>query len=151
MAMRGYGVLLTGESGTGKSELALQLVRRGHSLVSDDAPELVVEAGRLVGRSSYALAGKLQLRGLGVIDLKKLMPREALQASTGVDLVVSLSRSADTDARPLEGSPPQYCELLGIRLPCWILPVDQAPASPELVELAVQLFAHSQDKSVTWN
>ena len=103
--MSGSGVLLTGDSGTGKSELALQLVRRGHALVADDAPELSVESGRLIGRSSCALEGKLQLRGVGVVNLEALHGPDALQSRSTVDLIIQLSRRAETDARPLAGLP----------------------------------------------
>lgn len=149
--MSGSGVLLTGDSGTGKSELALQLVRRGHALVADDAPELSIESGRLIGRSSRALAGKLQLRGVGVVNLEALHGPDALQPRSTVDLIIQLSRRAEADARPLSGSQPGRTTLLGIPLPCWTVPVDRAPASPELIELAVALVTRNAGATRAWN
>ncbi len=139
------------DSGTGKSELALQLVRRGHALVADDAPELTVDQGRVIGRSSYALAGKLQLRGLGVLDLGERLGSDALKSSAPIELIIALSRQAETDPRPLEGSRPGQQILLGVRLPCWTIPVDRAPASPELIELAAQLTIRQPGSHTVWN
>jgi len=155
MAMYGRGVLLTGDSGTGKSELALQLIRRGHALVADDAPEFEPDGNHWTGRSSVALRGLLQLRGVGVIDVPALLGDHAIRDAIRVDLLIHLTRVPDTDARPLDGSAPAQVEFLGQPLPQWSIPVDTAPASPELIELAVRSAGLADEQPmmepVTWN
>ena len=137
MAMYGCGVFLTGDSGTGKSELALRLIRRGHALVADDTPEFKREEGRWVGRAPVALQGRLQLRGLGVIDVPSLFGPSAIKESVTVDLLIALTRQPDTQAHTLGGSDPIRLDFLDSVVPGWSLPVDRAPACPEWVETAV--------------
>ena len=156
MAMYGCGVFLTGDSGTGKSELALRLIRRGHALVADDAPAFECHANRWIGRASDALHGRLQLRGIGVINVPSLLGPAAIQASTPVDLLIELTRTPETDARPLSGSRPRSFEFLGTTLPGWSIPVETAPASPELIETAVLAAglhrkAAETTGAATWN
>lgn len=84
------GVLLRGDPGTGKSELALELLTRGHRLIADDAPLLSIESGALVGRCPDALRDLLEVRGLGILNIRILFGPEALTDAHDVDLVIDL-------------------------------------------------------------
>ena len=85
------GVLLTGAPGAGKSELALEMVRRGHALVADDAPLLTRgAAARVTGRCAPLLAGLLEVRGLGVLDMTALFGAQAIRPQAPLALVVHL-------------------------------------------------------------
>lgn len=106
MKMHGLGVLLAGQSGVGKSELALELLSRGHQLVSDDAVELRrVGRGCLLGSSPELLAGFIEARGLGILDARALFGKDAIAPPTRVDLIIELYerptplRAAQADAR----------------------------------------------------
>lgn len=91
MKMYGLGVLLVGHSGVGKSELALELLSRGHQLVSDDAVELRhVGRGCLLGSSPELLAGFIEARGLGILDAGALFGRQAVASPVRIDLVFEL-------------------------------------------------------------
>lgn len=93
LEVHGLGVLLQGPAGIGKSALARELLARGHRLVADDAVELERPAdGVLVGRSPDLLRGLLEVRGLGILDVRKLHGRNAVRESVRIDLVVQLER-----------------------------------------------------------
>ncbi len=87
----GEGVLLLGESGVGKSETAIELVKRGHRLVADDAVEIKqVGAKRLVGSAPELIRHYIELRGIGVVDVRQLFGMSAVRESQDIDLVVNL-------------------------------------------------------------
>ena len=94
----GLGVLLTGESGIGKSELALELLSRGHRLVADDAVELRRLPGPVLeGRSPSLLNGMLEVRGLGILDARSMYGTVAIRDTVGIDLALHLKRTSTTD------------------------------------------------------
>lgn len=103
----GIGVLIIGKSDVGKSEISLELIRRGHALIADDAPE--VSRNRmngLVGRCPDLLAGMMEVRSLGVLDVSLLFGSEAVSAASGIDLVVLLLAPEDKKTVP-------HCRLRG--------------------------------------
>ncbi|MDX1604825.1 MAG: hypothetical protein R3202_01460 [Candidatus Competibacterales bacterium] len=117
----GAGVLLTGEPGSGKSSLALELIDRGHRLVSDDAPLLRrMSTGRIEGRCPDLLAGLLHVRGLGVLDLRRLFgPSAVIRRLRRLDLRVHLELQPPAPG-PVHDEP-EHTELLGVRLPLYRL------------------------------
>ncbi len=115
VVVRGAGLLLRGASGSGKSDCALELLRRGHRLVADDLVELHPEAGRPLGRAPERLEGLLEVREVGVIRVADHFGPGALAPSHPVDAVVELLPAAGPPPRP-EGPPPTT-ELLGFLLP----------------------------------
>jgi len=139
----GTGVLLTGASGVGKSELALELLSRGHRLVADDAPLLERREGRLWGRCPELLEGFLEVRGLGVLSVRALLGEGAVLAEVPVELVVHLEPA---DAAAMARLPRLHpvrdeVELLGVILPRLHLPVAPGRNLAVLVETAVRLHA----------
>ena len=87
----GEGILITGESGIGKSEAALELIKRGHRLVSDDVVEIKsVSKETLVGSSPEVTRFFIELRGIGIIDVRKLFGVESVRMTQNIDLVIQL-------------------------------------------------------------
>lgn len=99
VAVDGLGVWLKGASGTGKSELGLELVSRGHRLIADDAIDLHLEAGpdgsRLIGRCPPLLESFIEVRGLGILNLRRLYGDIALVAEAHLDLVIDLDAASE--------------------------------------------------------
>lgn len=112
----GVGVLLSGRSGAGKSECALELVARGHRLVADDAVDLALEGGRVVGRAAPAVKGHLAIRGLGILCIGDLYGPGALADACEVALVCRLEAElAEPDRTGLDRGEEW---ILGVRVPC---------------------------------
>ncbi len=115
------GVLIRGEAGCGKSELALELIRRGHALVADDAPRFRLDdAGRIVGRSPALLRDFLEIRGLGLLNVRRLFGDAAVVAEHRLDFVVTLSTAPAeppaTEQQRLFGCHDEH-EILGLTIP----------------------------------
>lgn len=125
VAIGGRAVLLAGRSGSGKSDLALRLIDRGAALVSDDYTLVKREAERLVATAPATIAGKMEVRGIGIVDV-------ATCASAPVAMLIDLDNAA-------ERMPPDETEMiLGVRLPS--LKLDgRAPSAAIKVELALRL------------
>ena len=92
ISVYGKGVLICGESGMGKSETALELIRKGHILVADDRVDVVRVHNSIIGHSPELLQGMLEIRGIGIIDVAKMFGASALLPSATIDLVVSLEK-----------------------------------------------------------
>ena len=120
----GEGVLITGESGIGKSEAALELIKRGHRLVSDDVVDIHrVGEDTLVGSAPELTKHFIELRGIGIIDVKTLFGVSAVRDSTNIDLVIRLEdwdKDKDYDRFGMEE---KYVEYLGVRLVCHDIPI----------------------------
>src|SRR5699024_10788615 len=110
----GDGILITGESGIGKSEAALELIKRGHRLVSDDVVEIKrVSKETLVGSSPEVTRFFIELRGIGIIDVRKLFGVESVKMTQNIDLVIQLEDwNKETDYDRL-GLDEKYVEYLG--------------------------------------
>ena len=87
----GEGVLITGDSGVGKSETAIELVKRGHRLVADDAVDIRREADQLLGKAPDLIKHYIELRGIGVVNVQQLLGMSAVKPESQVDLVVHLA------------------------------------------------------------
>ena len=120
----GEGVLITGDSGIGKSEAALELVKRGHRLVSDDVVEIrKVSQQTLVGTAPDITKHFIELRGIGIIDVKALFGVLSVKDTQSIDLVIQLEdwvQNKDYDRLGLEDN---YIEYLGNKVVCHVLPV----------------------------
>ena len=120
----GEGVLITGESGIGKSEAALELVRRGHRLVSDDVVEISrINDHTLIGTAPDITRNFIELRGIGIVDVKSLYGVECIREKQEIDLVINLSewkKDAEYDRMGLED---EYIEYLGNKVVCYSVPI----------------------------
>ncbi|MCI5103469.1 MAG: hypothetical protein MRY60_06770 [Algiphilus sp.] len=135
----GLGVLIVGPAGVGKSELALELLARGHRLVADDVAEIrALPGGLLEGRAPHLLRDYLEVRGLGVLDVARMYGRDALVASRRVDFRLELLpvRDAPTDYRARLAGLRGSIDILGQALPTICLPVRVGHNLGTLVEAA---------------
>lgn len=132
----GVGALLIGKSGVGKSECALELVERGHRLVADDIVEIRLENRVPVGRSNQVLHHHMEIRGLGIIDVRAVFGVSAVRNSKRISLIVTLEdwkKEREYERLGLEG---QYYNLLGVKVPHLVIPVRPGRNIPILVETA---------------
>ena len=136
--MRGCGVLLLGPSGVGKSETALELVARGHQLVADDVVEFWLEGERLMGRAREAIRHFLEIRGLGILCIPDLYGPGAIAEQSQVSLVFRLEHWRESASYERVGLERGSETLLGVALPCLVLPVRPSANMATLVEAAVR-------------
>ena len=140
MDILGLGVLLTGESGLGKSELGLELISRGHGLVADDAVDLYrVTQAAIEGRCPELLANLLEVRGIGLLDIRAIFGETAVRRKMRLKLIVHLVRM-ETLHREFERMPyePLYEEVLGVKILKVVIAVDAGRNLAVLVEAAVR-------------
>ena len=120
----GEGVLITGESGIGKSEAALELIKRGHRLVTDDVVELrKVSDDTLVGSAPDITKHFIELRGIGIIDVKALFGASSVKDTQSVDLVIKLEEWDKDKEYDRLGLEEEYTEYLGNKIVCHTLPI----------------------------
>lgn len=145
----GVGVLIIGESGIGKSEAALELIKRGHRLVSDDVVEIrKVSDETLVGTAPDITRHFIELRGIGIVDVKMLYGVQSVRETQNIDLVITLEewdRDKEYDRLGLEE---QYTEFLGNKVVCHQLPIRPGRNLAIIVETAA--INHRQ-KSMGYN
>lgn len=135
LEVHGLGVLVQGPAGIGKSTLARELLARGHRLVADDMVELSrPAAGVLVGRSPDLLRGQLEVRGLGILDVRKLYGRAAVRDAVRVDLVIELLRRPRASLDRLRGQRGRR-RVLGVTLDRVSLPAGSAAVRNNLAGL----------------
>ena len=145
----GVGVLIMGESGIGKSEAALELIKRGHRLVSDDVVEIrKVSDETLVGTAPDITRHFIELRGIGIVDVKTLFGVQSVRETKNIDLVITLeewNKEREYDRLGLED---QYTEFLGNKVVCHNLPIRPGRNLAVIVETAA--INHRQ-KSMGYN
>ncbi len=140
MDILGLGVLLTGESGLGKSELGLELISRGHGLVADDAVDLYrVSRSAIEGRCPELLRNLLEVRGIGLLDIKAIFGETAVRRKMRLKLIVHLVRK-ETMEREFERLPyePLFDQVLGVPVRKVVIAVDAGRNLAVLVEAAVR-------------
>ncbi len=120
----GEGILITGESGIGKSEAALELIKRGHRLVTDDVVEIKkVSDDTLIGTAPDITRHFIELRGIGIIDVKTLFGVESVKNTQSIDLVIQLEEWDKDQEYDRLGLEEQYIEFLGNRVVCHKIPI----------------------------
>lgn len=133
----GEGVMITGESGIGKSEAALELIKRGHRLVTDDVVEIKkVSDDTLIGTAPDITRHFIELRGIGIIDVKTLFGVESVKDTQSIDLVIQLEewdKEREYDRMGLED---QYTEYLGNKVVCHSIPIRPGRNLAVIVESA---------------
>lgn len=138
MRVHGLGVLLTGASGVGKSELALELLARSHQLIADDAAEFVRRGRRLIGHCPPVLQDFLEARSLGILNIRKLFGAKAMAGPQRLDLIIQLDSPRTPMAAGLErlSGSRETRELLGITVPEISIPIRLGHNLAVLVEAA---------------
>ena len=135
----GVGVLLLGKSGVGKSECALDLVIRGHRLVSDDIVKVRLKLPAvLFGEGSDLLHYHMEIRGLGIINIKHLFGVASIRERKKIDLVIELVEWQDGQEYDRLGLEERSYELLGVKLPLQTIPVRQGRNITTIVEVAAR-------------
>ncbi|MBD8960241.1 MAG: HPr(Ser) kinase/phosphatase [Clostridiales bacterium] len=133
----GEGVLILGDSGVGKSETAIELVKRGHRLIADDAVEIKrVSAKSLVGSAPEIIRHYVELRGIGIVDVRRLFGMGAVKDTEKIDLVVTLEPWVQGKMYDRLGLEPQTTEILGIELPSLTIPVRPGRNLAVVLEIA---------------
>ena len=141
----GEGVLLMGESGIGKSEAALELIKRGHRLVTDDVVEIrKVSDVTLVGTAPDITRHFIELRGIGIIDVKTLFGVESVKNTQNIDLVIKLEEWNKDKEYDRLGLEEEYTEILGNKIVCHSLPIRPGRNLAVIVESAA--VNHRQKK-----
>ncbi len=140
MDVLGLGVLITGESGVGKSELGIELITRGHGLVADDVVEVSRMGAALEGRCPPLLKDFIEVRGLGVLNIRTIFGETAVRRKMKLRLVAHLAKPTGTTRDPAERLPLSELteEILGETIPKVIIPVAAGRNLAVLVEAAVR-------------
>ncbi len=137
----GAGVLITGDSGIGKSETALELIKRGHMLVADDVVEITrVADNRIVGQSPELVRHMMEIRGIGLIDIRYLYGVGAVIRSKSIDLVMEMETWDETKMYDRLGIVDEYTTLLETQIPKLTMPVRPGRNTAIVVEVAARNF-----------
>ena len=145
----GEGVLIMGESGIGKSEAALELIKRGHRLVTDDVVEIhKVSDDTLVGRSPEITKHFIELRGIGIVDVKTLFGVECVKETQTIDMVIKLEDWDKDKEYDRLGLTEEYTEFLGNKVVCHSLPIRPGRNLAIIVETAA---VNNRQKKMGYN
>ena len=145
----GEGILIVGESGVGKSETAIELVKRGHRLVADDAVEIRKTSNRtLVGSSPDNIRHFLELRGIGIINTRRLFGMGAVKVSEKIDLIVELEPWDSTKIYDRMGVDNEYTTILGIKIPSLTIPIKPGRNLAVILEVAAM---NNRQKKMGYN
>ena len=141
----GEGLLLLGDSGIGKSEAAVELLKRGHRLIADDAVEIKkISETRLLGTAPELIRNYIELRGIGVINVAKLFGMASIKEETFINLVINIVPWSDHEIYDRLGLENQYVELLGVKIPSITIPV--TPGRNLAVNLEVAAMNNRQKR-----
>lgn len=145
----GEGILIMGESGVGKSEAAIELVKRGHRLVADDAVEIrCVSDNRLVGSSPEIIRHFVEVRGIGIIDVKEIFGIGAVMDSGDIDMIIHLEPWQDGRNYDRLGMIDEYTNIMGINVPSLTIPVKLGRNLAVIIEVAAM---NNRQKKMGYN
>ncbi len=145
----GEGVLILGESGVGKSETAIELVKRGHRLVADDAVEIrKVSSISLVGSSPDNIRHFLELRGIGIINARRLFGMGAIKMTEKIDMIVELELWNPEKLYDRMGVDTEYTSILGVNIPSLTIPVKPGRNLAVILEVAAM---NNRQKKMGYN
>ena len=135
----GVGVLLTGESGVGKSEAALELVKRGHRLVADDVVDVRrVSENRLIGEAPEMVRNLMEIRGIGIIDVATMFGIGSVMRSKSIDMIVHLEHWVEGKEYDRLGLDDKTHEILGVQVPWLLLPIRPGRNVAVVLEVAAR-------------
>lgn len=144
MEVYGMGVLITGDSSVGKSETALDLVTRGHRLVSDDVVDIIKIDNNLTGSSPANIRHFLEIRGIGILDIERLYGAGSVKSSTTIDLEIRLEPWDEDKEYDRLGLDDEYTEILGVKIPTLSVPVKPGRNVAMIMEVAVRNFRQKE-------
>ena len=137
MEVYGEGLLLMGDSGIGKSEAAVELVKRGHRLIADDAVEIKrIGTNRLIGTAPELIRNYIELRGIGIINVAKLFGMGAVRSENEINLVVNIVPWNTQEAYDRLGLEEQYMDILGVNIPMNTIPITPGRNLAVILEVA---------------
>ena len=137
MEVYGEGILLTGESGIGKSEAAMELIKRGHRLIADDAVEIrKISGNALVGTAPELIRNYIELRGIGIVNVAKLFGMGAVRLDKKIDLVVNIVPWNTHEVYDRLGLEDQYMDILGVKVPMYTIPITPGRNLAVIMEVA---------------
>lgn len=143
MEVYGEGILLQGESGVGKSEVAIELIKRGHRLIADDAVEIKeTNHGTLEATAPELIRRYMELRGIGVIDVSHLFGMGAIKIRQQIDLVIKLEPWDDGAVYDRLGLEDAFTEIMGVKVPAITIPVKPGRNLASIVEVAAMNNRH---------
>jgi len=135
----GIGVLITGESGVGKSETALELVKRGHRLVADDVVDICrVSDDRLTGECPEMVRHFMEIRGIGIIDIKAMYGVHAVAQKKSIDLVMHMEKWVEGKEYDRLGLNDEHISILGVKVPYQLMPVRPGRNLAIIIEVAAR-------------
>lgn len=133
----GEGVLILGDSGIGKSETAIELIKRGHRLIADDAVEISkVSEKTLVGRAPEIIRYYMELRGIGIIDIRRIFGAGAVKETEKIELVIKFEPWIEGKLYDRLGLETEYMDILGLKIPCITVPVGPGRNLAVIMEIA---------------
>ena len=133
----GEGLLITGESGIGKSEAAIELIKRGHRLISDDAVDIKrVDSTTLMGSAPELIRNYIELRGIGVVDVRRIFGMGSVKWSEKIDLVVQLETWKPETTYDRIGNEYHYVDILGVKVPHITIPIQPGRNLAVILEVA---------------
>lgn len=145
----GEGILITGESGVGKSETAIELVKRGHRLIADDAVEIKkISYNTLFAQSPPLIQHIIELRGIGVVDVMRLFGMGAIKSRQELDLIINIEAWQDGMMYDRLGLENQYSSLLGVQIPTLKIPVKPGRNLAVIIEVAAM---NNRQKKMGYN
>lgn len=145
----GEGLLITGDSGIGKSETALELIKRGHRLIADDAVEIKkISQNNLVGEAPAMIRHYMEFRGIGVVNARYIYGVGAVKSSQTIHLVIKLENWEDYKSYDRLGIEKEYTEILGVEVPSVTIPVRPGRNLAVILELAAM---NNRQKKLGYN
>lgn len=145
----GEGILLVGDSGVGKSETAIELIKRGHRLIADDAVEIRrVSSKSLVGQSPENIRHFIELRGIGIINARRIFGMGAVKLQEKIDMCINLEIWDATKVYDRMGMDSEYTEILGVKVPVMTIPVKPGRNLAIIIEVAAM---NNRQKKMGYN
>ena len=137
MEVYGEGILLIGESGIGKSEAAVELLKRGHRLIADDAVEIRrVSGNTLMGNAPELIRNYIELRGIGIVNVAKLFGMGAVKPENNINMIVNIVPWKTSEVFDRLGLEDQYMDILGVRVPMYTIPITPGRNLAVILEVA---------------
>jgi HPr kinase/phosphorylase len=145
----GIGILITGESGIGKSETALELIKRGHRLVADDAVDIKQIDGVLHGTSPYITSGMIEVRGMGIIDIPALYGLSSILKNKTINLVIYIEQWKEGENYDRLGIDKEHINILGVPVRKLTMPIRPGRNLAVIIEAAAANYRYSLMTNIT--